>query len=195
MAIDIAAAETVRERVAQNVAMTQCLLESDQLERVAIVARVITDAYLNGHKVVLFGNGGSAADAQHVAGEFLGRYYFDRPSLPAIALADPVPLTAIGNDYAYADVFARQIQGLGDAGDVAIGISTSGASENVIRALEAAKAKEMITVALTGARGAHLEQAADYCIVIPSEDTPRIQEGHILVCHVLCELVERELFA
>jgi D-sedoheptulose 7-phosphate isomerase len=195
MAIDVAAAETVRERIEDNIRMTRRLLEGEQLERVAFVAGVITDAYLNGRKVILFGNGGSAADAQHVAGEFLGRYYLERRSLPAIALADPVPLSAIGNDYAFADVFARQIEGLGEPGDVAIGISTSGASANVIRGLEAANTKGMVTVALTGARGRRLAEVADYCIVVPSEETPRIQEGHILVCHVLCELVERELFA
>jgi D-sedoheptulose 7-phosphate isomerase len=195
MATELFVADTARQRVADSLETTRRLLEGGELDRVAVVAALVADAYRGGGKTILFGNGGSAADAQHVAAEFLGRYLLERPSLPAIALSEPSSLTAIGNDYAFADVFARQIEGLGRPGDVAIGISTSGSSENVIRGIRAARVRGMLTIGLTGANGRRLEEAAEHCIVIPSGETPRIQEGHILVCHVLCELVEQELFA
>ena len=187
--------ELVRERLRESAATVERLLEGDQADAVARVGRVLVDAYRAGKKAVLFGNGGSAAEAQHVAAELVGRYLRDRPSLPALALVDnTASVTAIANDYGYEDVFARQLGAFGEAGDVALALSTSGASANVVAGLRAARDRGMVTVALTGEDGAACAAAADYCIRIPSSETPRIQEGHAVVCHVLCELVERELF-
>lgn len=159
------------------------------------VAEELIQAYKAGKKVLLFGNGGSAADAQHIAAELVGKYYLERKPLPAQALTvNTSSLTAIGNDYAFEQIFARQVEALGNSGDVAIGISTSGNSPNVIRGLQAGKRKRLITVGLTGEDGGTLKGEVDYCICVPSKDTPRIQEAHILIGHILCELVERSLF-
>jgi D-sedoheptulose 7-phosphate isomerase len=159
------------------------------------VAEAIISAYRREHKVILFGNGGSAADAQHLAAEFVGRYRRDRRPLPAVALTvNASAVTAIANDYEFDLVFARQLEALGAAGDVAIGISTSGKSANVIAALRVARREGLITVALTGRPGSPIAEVADFCVCIPSEHTPGIQEAHITVGHVLCELVERALF-
>ena len=145
--------------------------------------------------MLLFGNGGSAADAQHIAAEFVGRYYLDRPALPAQALTvNTSSLTAIANDYDYDQIFSRQIEAFGQAGDVAIGISTSGNSRNIVEALRVAKRKDMVTVGMTGESGGQLKVEVDYCICVPSRDTPRIQEAHILVGHILSELVEQAIF-
>jgi len=144
---------------------------------------------------LLFGNGGSAADAQHIAAELVGRYYLDRRPLPAEALTvNASSVTAIGNDYDFNQIFSRQVEALGNSEDVAVGISTSGNSVNVIRGVQAAKRKGLITAALTGEGGGSLKGEVDYCICVPSKDTPRIQEAHILIGHILCELVERALF-
>jgi D-sedoheptulose 7-phosphate isomerase len=185
--------EIISQRIEASIQVHQLLLR--QTEICAVVAECIIQAYRREHKVLLFGNGGSAADAQHIAAELVGRYYLERPALPALALtANTSSLTAIGNDYDYNQVFARQIEAFGQAGDVAIGISTSGNSHNVIEALRAAKRKGILAVGMTGESGGQLKAEADYCICIPSRNTPRIQEGHILVGHVLCELVEQALF-
>ena len=142
-----------------------------------------------------FGNGGSAADAQHWAAELSGRFYHDRPSLPAFALtANSSQVTAIGNDYGFEEIFARPLSGMIQSGDVAVGISTSGNSTNVVRGLEVAREKRALTVGFTGRQGGHMTVLCDYLIAIPSEDTPRIQEGQELCGHVLCALVERLLF-
>jgi D-sedoheptulose 7-phosphate isomerase len=148
-------------------------------------------ALRGGCKVLFFGNGGSAADAQHLAAEFTGRYLKERRALPALALhANSSAVTAIGNDYGFDLVFARQIEALGKDGDVAVGISTSGNSSNVLRALEVAKSKSIYTVALTGASGGRMKDVADCTICIPSQETPRIQECHILTGHIICEIAE-----
>ena len=158
------------------------------------VAHLLTNAYLRGNKAIFMVNGGSAADAQHLAAEFLGRFYHDREPLPALALnVNTSVLTAIGNDYTYAEVFSRQIKALGVPGDVAIGISTSGNSQNVISALQVAKSKGLQTIALTGETGGKMRDAADICIAVPSNDTPRVQECHILIGHIWCEIVEKNL--
>jgi D-sedoheptulose 7-phosphate isomerase len=192
----IDAAVLVRQRIEENIAATRLLLDDGIVDACAGVAERIVEAYRAGNKVLFFGNGGSAADAQHLAAEMCGRFLIDRRSLPAIALADNVAaLTAIGNDYAFEDVFARQIDGFGAPGDVAIGISTSGGSENVIRAITAARGNGLLTVALTGGSGGRLAQEAELCLCMPCTETPRIQEGHALVGHILCELVESALFA
>ena len=189
--------ETVlRMRVAESIEAERRLLDSDALELTALAAGRVVDCLTAGGKVLLFGNGGSASDAGHLAAELLGRFFVDRRPLAAAALADATAATtAIGNDYGYLEVFARQIRGLGRPGDVAIALSTSGTSENVVRGLEAARELELTTVALTGASGGKLLDLADVCIRVPSEDTPRVQELCMLLGHTLCEIVERELVA
>lgn len=160
----------------------------------AVVAACVA-ALKAGGKVLLAGNGGSAADAQHIAGEFVSRFAFDRPGLPAIALTtDTSVLTAIGNDYGYERVFERQVQALGMRGDVFFGITTSGRSPNVVRALEQARAKGLVTVGMTGNRGGPLHDLCDHVLAVPSPDTPRIQEGHIVLAHTVCLLVEERIF-
>ena len=152
-------------------------------------------ALRGGHRLFLFGNGGSAADAQHIASELVGRYKLERGGLPAYALtANTSSLTAIGNDYSFDVVFARQLEALGSSGDVAVGISTSGNSRNVLLAIEAAKNKGLVSVGLTGRGGGQLKGLVDRCICVPSEETPRVQEAHILIGHLLCEMIETELF-
>ncbi len=183
--------ETVRLRIQSAVDVHGALL--GQIPVIAKVAAALVQAYGTGGKAVLFGNGGSAADAQHIAAELMGRYYLDRRPLPAIALTvNSSSLTAIANDYGFSQVFARQIEAVGHAGDVAIGISTSGRSLNVIEGLRTAKRQGMLSVLMTGRDGESVE--VDHCIAVPSDDTPRIQEGHILIGHILCEIVESALF-
>ena len=186
----------VRQRIRESVATKEKLLDDGKLVRlVGEVSGVITAALRKGRKVLLFGNGGSAADAQHIAAELAGRYLKERAPLPAVALTvNSSTLTAIGNDYGFADVFARQVDALGERGDVAVAISTSGQSANVLRAVERCKSKGLITVGLTGQNGRQLKKLVDYCLCVPSGATPRIQEAHILLGHILCELIESELF-
>ncbi len=179
----------------EHVEMIQNLTSSP--EYVAGVAKAgvdIASALRSGHKVLFFGNGGSAADAQHLAAELTGRFLAERGSLAGLALnCNASSLTAIGNDYGFDLVFARQLAGLGAAGDVAVGITTSGNSPNVLRAMEAAREKSLLTVGLTG-RGGKIASLVDHCIRIPSECVPRIQEAHILTGHILCAIIEQELF-
>jgi D-sedoheptulose 7-phosphate isomerase len=157
--------------------------------------KLISHAFEAGNKLFLFGNGGSAADAQHLATEFVNRYIMDRPPLPAIALTtDTSVLTSISNDYSFDETFAKQLRALGKEGDVAIAISTSGTSSNVIKAVEVAKEIGIKTVALTGNDGGVIAKMADISLIISSTSTPRIQETHILVGHILCEMVEHQLF-
>ena len=159
------------------------------------VAQVLIAAYRAGNALFVFGNGGSAADAQHIAAEFLGRFYIERPPLAAHALTvNTSALTAIANDYSFDEVFARQLRALGKRGDVALGISTSGNAANVVRALEAAHETGMTSVALTGSRGGRAKEVADYWVGVPSDDTPRIQEAHITIGHIWSALVESALF-
>jgi D-sedoheptulose 7-phosphate isomerase len=159
------------------------------------VVKVLVAAFKGGHKVLLFGNGGSAADAQHLAAEFVNRFLIERPPLPAIALTtDTSILTSISNDYGYADTFAKQVKALGKEGDVAIGISTSGTAANVVKAIKVAKDMGMKTVGLTGGDGGDLAKIVDFALVVDSSATPRIQETHITIGHVLCEMVDRMLF-
>jgi D-sedoheptulose 7-phosphate isomerase len=186
-------APLARDRVRAAAEVYSRLAES--ADAVCTVAQAVTDAYRAGRKLILFGNGGSAGDAQHIAAEFVGRFQLERDPLPALALTvDGSCLTAIANDYGYDEVFARQLRGLGCAGDVAVGISTSGGSRNVCLALQVARSEGMVTVGLTGGDGGVMRELCDHCLVVPSGETPRIQEGHILLGHVLCELVEDALF-
>jgi len=184
--------QLVRARLEESLALHRILLELSEL--VARVADVLVEACLRGKKILFFGNGGSAADAQHLAAELGGRYYRDRRPLPALALhTNTSLLTALANDYSYEEVFSRQIEAWGEPGDVALALSTSGNSPNVIRALETAREKGLITVGLAGEGGGKMRELCDYCLCIPSRDTPRIQEAHILIGHILCEIVEQYL--
>jgi D-sedoheptulose 7-phosphate isomerase len=188
--------DLVQERIAEAGAVARRMLEGELPAQIAAVAEALVDAYRRGGKAVFLGNGGSAADAQHLAGEFLGRYLRERRSLPAIALPDaPSAMTAIANDYGYAEVFSRQLEGLASGGDVVVAMSTSGRSENVLRAIDRARDLGVVTVGMTGPDGGPLAERCDHCLCIPSEDVPRIQEAHMLIGHTLCEFVERELFA
>ena len=167
----------------------------ENLSKLIEVIKLVSRAFEAGNKVFFFGNGGSAADAQHMAAEFVNRYIMDRPPLPAIALTtDTSVLTSISNDIAFNEIFSRQIKALGKEGDVAVGISTSGNSPNVVKAFEVAKEMGMKTVALTGNDGGALSKIADLSLIVSSGSTPRIQETHILVGHLLCEMVEHQLF-
>ncbi len=165
------------------------------LDSVVLAASAITGALRAGGKILIFGNGGSAADAQHLASEFVNRFLLDRPALPAIALTtDGSILTSISNDQTYAQVFSRQVEALGSAGDVAIGISTSGQSPSVVCGIETASKMQLHTVVFTGEDGGKLAKLADHVFVVPSRSTPRIQEVHATLGHALCQLVETELF-
>lgn len=167
----------------------------DNLETIVDVVNLIADAFKEGKKLILFGNGGSATDASHMAGEFINRFQRERPGLPAIALnTDMAVITSIANDYEYSQVFSRQLKALGEEGDVVIGISTSGNSTNVIRAIESAKKKGMKTIAFTGQDGGKLSGKVDYAFIVPSDNTPTIQETHITLGHVICQMVEEVLF-
>ena len=157
--------------------------------------RMCVSALRAGNKLMFAGNGGSAADAQHWAGELVSRFYFDRPGLPAIALTtDTSILTAIGNDYGYERVFSRQVEALGAAGDVLVAISTSGRSPNILAAIAAARTKGVKVIGFSGATGGDMRAACDLCFCVPCADTPRIQEGHEFIGHVLCALIEQEIF-
>jgi D-sedoheptulose 7-phosphate isomerase len=175
--------------------MAAMLVDEQLLTTLAQAAEVCITCLQGGGKILLAGNGGSAADAQHIAGEFVSRFAFDRPGLPAIALTtDTSILTAIGNDYGYEKLFARQVQAHGQEGDVFIGYSTSGRSPNILLALQEAQARGLSCIGLTGNRGGPMQGNCDYLLEVPSPDTPKIQEGHLVLGHILCGLVERALF-
>lgn len=156
-------------------------------------ADIVIEAFRSGGQVIFMGNGGSSADAQHIAAEFSGRYMLERPALPGVCLSNIAPVTAIGNDYSYDLVFKRQIEGICRKGDVVVGLSTSGNSKNVIMAMEAAKERGAVTISFTG-DGGRMREIADHAVVIPSKETPRIQEGYLCACHTMCGIVEREMF-
>jgi D-sedoheptulose 7-phosphate isomerase len=188
------AARLVERRIRESVAVQELLLGEAAIAAMVSAAELISTTLARGGKLLAFGNGGSASDADHLTGELIGRFQRERRGLPALSLSDnPSAFTAIANDYGYDRVFARQVEALGAAGDVALGISTSGTSANVLAAFEAARAGGLRTIGLTGGDGGGLRVAADVCIVVPSDETPRIQEGHTLVAHVLCELVEQSI--
>jgi D-sedoheptulose 7-phosphate isomerase len=186
------AKEFIRRRIIEGIELNRRLLDDSALETFAVAVTAIVDVFRRGGKAIFFGNGGSAADAEHLAAELVGRYYLDRRALPAVALTvHTAALTAIANDYSFDSVFSRQMEALARAGDVAVGLSTSGNSENVVRALKTARAMGLMTVALTGNDGGRVKDIVDCCIRIPSSDVPRIQECHALLGHILCELVEQ----
>ena len=174
---------------------SKILSDRELIEKIKDSAELIVRALKKGKKVIFCGNGGSAADAQHLAAELMGKFYFNRPPLPAFSLTvNTSVLTAIGNDFGYEKVFVRQLQGIGEKEDVIVGISTSGDSKNVIEAFEYAKNIGMNVIAFTGKNGGKMKDYADVLINVPSEDTPRIQESHITIGHIICEIVERSLF-
>jgi D-sedoheptulose 7-phosphate isomerase len=188
------ASKLIDEFVAESLRVKADFFEENK-ERIAQTAEVIAHGLRNGRKMMFFGNGGSAADSQHLAAEMVGRFGPDRSALAAIALStDTSILTSVGNDYGYERVFARQIEALGQAGDIAIGISTSGNSPSVLEALDVARSKGLYTVGFTGESGGKMNGRAETLFRVPSRQTPRIQETHILLGHILCELVDRELF-
>ncbi len=181
----------LRRNIERSIEVHSRLIDSC-LPQLSTAADALVSAYTSGHKAIFFGNGGSAADAQHLAAEFVGRYLREREPLPALALnANSSAITAIGNDYGYEQVFARQLAALAGPGDVAVGISTSGNSANVVEAVLQARKMGLFTIALTGASGGRLRDLVDVLIAAPSSETPRIQECHILFGHALCDAVEQ----
>jgi len=188
--------EYISNQVKKSMYVKQKLLDSQELmDWIQEVALKCVEVYKNGNKTLIAGNGGSAADAQHIAGEFVSRFYFDRPGLASMALTtDTSIMTAIGNDYGYEKLFSRQLQANGVKGDMFIGISTSGNSANVIEAIKECKEKGIITVGLTGEKGGKMAEMCDFCIKVPSNETPRVQEVHILIGHIICAVVEEAIF-
>ena len=182
--------------ISQSIQVKQDLLSNTHLiQQIHTVVEVITKAFQNGNSVYFAGNGGSAADAQHLAAEFSGRFYKDRKALPSEALhCNTSYLTAVANDYSYEVIYARLIEGITQPGDVLVGMSTSGNSGNIVKAFEAAKNHQVVTIGFTGDKGGKMKDLGDYLINVPSNDTPRIQESHILVGHIICELVEANIF-
>lgn len=185
----------IKEKILEAQQIMQAMLADESLmATLEQAAAACIESLREGGKILLAGNGGSAADAQHIAGEFVSRFAFDRPGLPAIALTtDTSILTAIGNDYGYEKLFARQVQALGQKGDVFIGYSTSGKSPNVLLAFKEARARGMVCIGLTGNRGGPMQALCDHLLEVPSADTPKIQEGHLVLGHILCGLVEQAL--
>jgi len=180
----------------ESIKVKQALLaDVNLIAQIDAVVKVITTAFQNGNSVYFAGNGGSAADAQHLAAEFSGRFYKDRKALPSEALhCNTSYLTAVANDYSYEVIYARLIEGITKTGDVLVGLSTSGNSGNIVKAFEMAKTKQVVTIGFTGDSGGKMKAISDYLINVPSNDTPRIQESHILVGHIICELVESNIF-
>lgn len=186
----------IRNIIQASIHVKQSVLGNDEIISTVekVVDRIVT-AFNSGHRVYFCGNGGSAADAQHLAAEFSGRFYTDRKALPAEALhCNTSYITAVANDYSYDAIYSRMIDGIGQAGDVLVGLSTSGNSGNIIKAFEVAQSKGISTVAFTGATGGKMKACSDLLLNVPSTDTPRIQEVHILLGHIVCQLVEERIF-
>ena len=189
--------ETIRSIISASISVKQAILaDAEMIQRLHTVSEQITVALRNGNKILFCGNGGSAADAQHLAAEFSGRFYTDRDALPAEALhVNTSYLTAVANDYSYDVVYARLVKGIGKKGDVLVGLSTSGNSRNIIEAFKVAREKEMITIGFTGSSGGAMKELSQFLFNVPSDDTPRIQESHIMLGHIICQLVEASYFA
>jgi D-sedoheptulose 7-phosphate isomerase len=184
----------IKSYIKENIEIKRKILENQVVDISKIVEKFI-DCLKSGNKILICGNGGSAADSQHFAAELIGRYKLERRSLPAISLTtDTSILTAIGNDYGYDKVFSRQVEGLGEKGDILIGISTSGNSQNILEAYDVAKSKGVTCIGLLGNSGGKLKELSDLEFTVPSDNTPRIQETHILVIHTICEIMENKLF-
>ncbi|HMN32493.1 MAG TPA: D-sedoheptulose 7-phosphate isomerase [Chitinophagaceae bacterium] len=188
--------EKIKNIIESSVDVKKSILADNEfIQRIAECSDAITNAFKQGNKVLFCGNGGSAADAQHLAAEFSGRFYTDRTALPAEALhCNTSYLTAVANDYSYDVVYSRLISGIGNPGDILVGLSTSGNSKNIVEAFKTAKTKNMITIGLTGTSGGQMKPICDFLLNVPSNDTPRIQESHIMVGHIICQLVEEKYF-
>lgn len=186
----------IKEIIGTSIETKQKLLADEALlKTICDTVDVFVNTFKNGNRVYFCGNGGSAADAQHLAAEFSGRFYKDRKALPAEALhCNTSYLTAVANDYSFDDIYARLIDGIGEQGDLLVGLSTSGNSANIIRAFETARKNGMITIGFTGESGGKMKSLSDHLINIPSKDTPRIQESHIMVGHIICQIVEEKMY-
>lgn len=189
--------QIIRDIITASISVKEEILQNEELlSSVEKAVSIITQAFQNGNKVLFCGNGGSAADAQHLAAEFSGRFYKNRKALPSEALhCNSSYITAVANDYSFDVIYSRLVDGIGEAGDVLVGLSTSGNSANIVKAFEVATGKDMITIAFTGITGGTLKAYSNVLINIPSSDTPRIQESHIMIGHIICQLVEENLFA
>ena len=187
----------IKEYINESLALKEKILtDHSLLIKIEDCSKVLINAFANGKKVLTAGNGGSVADAQHMAGEFVSKFYIERAPLPAIALTtDSSILTAVSNDLGYKNIFVRQIEALGNAGDVLICISTSGCSENIIQALRAAKAKNIVCIGLTGQNFTEMDELCNYIIKVPSTNVPLIQEAHLMIEHIICALVEEKIFS
>lgn len=188
--------EKIKNIIAASISVKETVLSNEAfIKKVSDCVEIIVTAFKNGNKVLFCGNGGSAADAQHLAAEFSGRFYTDRDALPAEALhCNTSYLTAVANDYSYDVIYSRLIKGIGNKGDVLVGLSTSGNSKNILNAFETAKEKGMITIGFTGESGGKMAAISDHLLNVPSTDTPRIQESHIMLGHIICQLVEEQYF-
>ena len=189
--------DKIKKIIKSSIDTKQSILQNEGLlKTISVSVDVIVNTFRNGNRVYFCGNGGSAADAQHLAAEFSGRFYNDRKALPAEALhCNSSYLTAVANDYGFDEIYSRLIDGIGEQGDILVGLSTSGNSPNILKAFKTAKKKEMITIGFTGKSGGEMRTLCDHLINIPSTDTPRIQESHIMVGHIICQLVEEKYFA
>lgn len=187
--------EKIRKLFEESIQITAKFLDEKNIDRITEVSRVIASAFNDGKKLILFGNGGSSADASHIAAEFVNRFKRERPGLPAIALTtDMAVITAIANDYDFSEVFSKQLKAIAEEGDIVIAMSTSGNSPNILKAMDAAKKKRLVTVAFTGMKGEKFASKAQFAFIIPSDSTPRIQETHIILGHAICQMVEEILF-
>lgn len=186
----------IKNYIEDSIETKQSILDNEKcIKNIENIANLIVEAYKNNNKVLTAGNGGSAADAQHIAAELVSKFYFDRPTLSAVALTvDTSILTAIGNDYGFENIFARQIEANGRKGDVFIAISTSGNSKNILEAIKEAKVKGLITVGFTGKNEGEMDALCDYVLKVPSYETPKIQESHIMIGHIICAIIEKKLF-
>jgi D-sedoheptulose 7-phosphate isomerase len=187
--------DKIKKAFEESIRVKEKFLDGKNIDRIIEVAKAIANTFDDGKKVILFGNGGSSTDASHIAAEFINRFKRERPSLPAIALnTDMAVITSIANDYDFSEIFSKQLKSLSEEGDIVIALSTSGSSPNILKAMDVAKRKKLTTVALTGAKGEKFASRATYAFVVPSDSTPRIQETHITLGHVLCQLVDEILF-
>lgn len=186
----------IKSIISASIDVKNQLLADEQMQQtIENAINVITEAFQNGKKVLFCGNGGSAADAQHLAAEFSGRFYKNRKALPSEALhCNTSYLTAVANDYSYDVIYSRLVEGICEEGDVLVGLSTSGNSKNILNAFISAKEKKVITIGFTGAHGGQMKDVSDYLVNVPSNDTPRIQESHIMIGHIICEMVEEKIF-
>jgi D-sedoheptulose 7-phosphate isomerase len=187
--------DKIRKVFEESIQVTEKFLDEKNIDRICEVSKIIAGAFSDGKKLILFGNGGSAADASHVAAEFINRFKRERPGLPAIALStDMAVITAIANDYDFSEIFAKQLKALSEEGDVVIAMSTSGNSPNILKAMDVARKKRLVTIAFTGIRGEKFASKAQFSFTVPSDSTPRIQETHIILGHIVCQMVEEILF-